>query len=464
MANKRRAKKIQAPYRRYVYRLNFTEANSSDEEEEEDVLENDVAKKDVYGTTLQNFKANSHIISTYVLTNRFVFKGNIWPRSQFEKIDVLQCALTNQNKNFEENMERAKFELENELKLMKLPVEIIVKILEILDARGKLKPKFLRVCKLFYLIAFPMIYRRPHLKATNFFLFVETMSLNKKSGEYVQELDLSSVIQSGKNAFVLKLLKRSKKQLRVFVAPQTSFGLAPLLSLKNCHQLRILDLRLVSETLDLRELFNSIEALQNLTHLSFPRSSVAINNFNNVNWPPQLSFLRLSGGISDDFLLETKFPSTITQLEFSHCPAIKEFGFQQLIRKMGKTLKTLKVQYPMPGLREKSLDPVFYYCPNLLVLEVAVDYVSSSFFDEENLGYMEYPRPLKTMYLESSGMLGTSTRLDPIDLAVALNDERLPNLKNIRCTAKLGWDPKSEYVDFIVNALDERGGGIYIGY
>lgn len=61
-------------------------------------------------------------------------------------------------------------------------------------------------------------------------------------------------------------------------------------------------------------------------------------------------------------------------------------------------------------------------------------------------------------------MLGTSTKLDPIDLAIAINEDRLPFLKNIRCTAKLGWDPKSEYVTFIVDALDERGGGLYIGY
>ncbi|CAH2355979.1 F-box protein [[Candida] railenensis] len=352
-----------------------------------------------------------------------------------------------------------------ESKLMKLPVEILVSILEILYYRGKLKPKYLRVCKLFYFIAYPLIYRAPRLKSSNFFSFVESISANKRGGaEYIQELDLSGVIQSGKNAFVSKLLKRTKKQLQVFVAPQASFGLAPLLSLKNCSNLKILDLRLVSETLNLSELFNSIRSLQNLTHLSFPRSSVAIGDYTAVAWPPKLSYLRLSGGISDDFLLKTEFPPTITQLEFAHCPHIKEFGFQLFIRKMGSNLKTLKVQYPMPGLRERSLDPVFYYCKNLLVLEVAVDYVSSTFFDEENLSYLDFPRPLKTLYIESSGMLGTSTRLDPIDLAVALNDERLPKLKNIRCTAKLGWDPKSEYVSFIVDALDERGGGIYIGY
>ena len=67
-------------------------------------------------------------------------------------------------------------------------------------------------------------------------------------------------------------------------------------------------------------------------------------------------------------------------------------------------------------------------------------------------------------WFDCSGMLGTSTRLEPIDLAIALNEERLPMLKNVRCTAKLGWDPQSEYVSYIVDELDDRGGGLYIGY
>lgn len=400
----------------------------------------------------------------YVLTTQHLFRGKMWPKSQFEKVDVLKCALNNGNEEFKAKMKIIERTMIEEGSKMNLPVEIVVLVLKILQARDKLKPKFLRVCKLFYAIVLPMIYERPKLKATNFFSFVETISANKKIGDNIRELDLSYIIQSGKNAFVAKLLKRARKHLEVFVAPQTSFGLGPLIALKNSQQLKILDLRLVSETLNLEELFHSIKNLDHLTHLSFPRSSIQLDNLGDISWPPQLSFLRISGGISDDFLMNTKFPSTITQLEFAHCPSIKDLGFRETLLKHGHHLKNLKIQYPMPGLKDNSLDCVFGYCPNLLVLEIAVDYVSNTFFDEENLGYMEYPRPLRTLYIDSSGMLGTSTKLDPIDLAVALNEGRLPHLKNIQCTAKLGWDPKSEYVGYIVDELDERNGGLYIGY
>lgn len=411
-----------------------------------------------------NAKTNLGIYSTYILSNQQNFKGKIWPRSQFEKVDVLKCCINNGNEEFNKIMEIHKREVEANLKMMKLPVEIIVYILEILEARDVLKPKYLRVCKLFYLIVLPMIYRRPRLKATNFFSFVETIAANKTIASNIQELDLSYIIQTGKNAFVAKLLKRSKANLAVFVAPQTSFGLGPLIALKNCTKLKILDLRLVSETLNLVELFNSINNLDELTHLSFPRSSIEVHDFKSIHWPPRLSFLRLSGGITDDFLMQSEFPSTITQLEFAHCPAIKDFGLHNLLFKFGENLTSLKVQYPMPGLKDNSLDLVFSYCPNLTVLEVSVDYISSTFFDEEVLSYLPSPRPLKTLYIESSGMLGTSTKLDPVDLAIAINEERLPFLKNLRCTAKLGWDTKSEYVSYIIDTLDERGGGFYVGY
>lgn len=290
------------------------------------------------------------------------------------------------------------------------------------------------------------------------------MTVDKKIGEFIRDLDLSNVNQSGKNAFVAKLLKRSRKYLEAFTAPQTSFGLAPLIALRGCEHLKILDLRLVSETLNLEELFHSIRLLNNLTHLSFPRSSLEIDNYNNVQWPPKLEFLRVSGGISDEFLMMSEFPQTISHMEFAHCPKVRHVGFQCFLYKVGVHLKSLRIQFPMPCLQSDSLDIVFKYCPNLLVLEVSVDYMSAEFFDEDSLLLLPYPRPLRTLYIDSSGMLGTTDKLDPLDLALALGDNRLPNLKNVRCTAKLGWDPKFDGVSYIANELDERNGGLYVGY
>lgn len=459
MANKRRPKKTKAPYKRYVYKSNNFVVNSDDEEQDA-INDTNLQESTLQATNNARFKGAVQVQSIYVLSEQVDYHGKMWPWSKFEKIDVLQCALQGFNPNYKQLM----INQQSRSNLMVFPIEIFMRIFEILNDWGKLKPKFMRVCKSFYLIILPMIYKSPRLKATNFFNFVDSIANNKSLGNYIQSLDLSYIIQSGKNAFVAKLLKRTGKNLREFVAPQTSFGIGPMYALKNCENLQVLDLRLVSETLNLQELFKSIRNLKQLTLLSFPRSSVEIHDYDQIKWPPKLTFLRLSGGISDDFLYGLEFPELITCLEFAHCPAISDIGFRQILFRIGRNLKSLKVQYPMPGLKGDSLDQVFIYCPNLTVLEITVDYVSLMLFDEQYLEYTNKPRPLRTLYVNSSGMLGTLSRLDPIDLAVALNDGRLPNLKNMQCTAKLGWNPESEAVEYIADELDERNGGLYIGY
>ncbi|KAI3406431.2 hypothetical protein KGF56_000912 [Candida oxycetoniae] len=400
-------KKVRAPYRSYKS-SDFSKENSDDLGQDED-----------------DDKSSNK--SAGVLS-----KCTLWPVSKFEKINVLNCALQDGEPKVQSGS------MHN---LVVFPIEIFIKIFEILEHSGELKPKFMRVCKLFYQIILPMIYRAPHLRATNFFKFVETLSNNKRLGHYIYSLDLAYVNQSGKNAFVARLLKQSKAHLESFVAPQTSFGFGPLIALKNCQNLKILDLRLVSET-----------------------SSIEINDYQEISWPAGLTFLRLSGGIDDDFPFHSNLPSSITSLEFAHCPSITDFGLKQFLNKIGANLKSFKVQYPMPGLKGNTLDDVFHLCPNLRVLEVYVDYLSSTFFDESLFGGVDYSKCLRTLYINSSGSLGTSNRLDPIDLAIALEDGRFPLLKNVQCTAKLGWNPKSESVRYIAEELDERNGGLYIGY
>lgn len=468
MANKRRAKKIRPPYRKYVYRSNFTtkEDLEDEEEHEETVTPSGFASWEDF-----SMKTNTNIHLVYVLTEREGPQGKRWPVLQFEKVDVLFWCLYSSSDEYKRKLEELEakkmVELERQKRqqnLLTLPVEIIIHILEILLYQNRLRPRFLRLLKLFYAITMPLIYRRPVLNGNNFFQFVDTILGKNTHGMYIRDLDLSSVNQLGKNAFVAKLLKRSRPFLEAFTAPQTSFGLGPLIALRSCEHLRVLDLRLVSETLNLEELFHSIRDLKQLTHLLFPRSSLEIENYLNINWPPKLEFLRVSGGISDDFLIRSDFPLSIKHMEFAHCPKVAHSGFQHLLLKLGANLKSLRIQFPMPGLQGNSLDTVFIYCPNLQTLEVTVDYLSQAIFDDDLLPMLPYQRPLRRLFISSSGMLGTNDKVDPVDLALALSEEKLPLLRFVRCTAKLGWDSNSEYVSFIAQELEERKGGLYIGY
>lgn len=465
MANKRRPKKARVPYRRYgpggIISKNGSNntahggTSDEEEEEEEEVKQSDVVKSSHYDT---KFDLSS---SDY---------SSAWPISKFQKIDVLKFAIISEKVKKGEMIE---FPVEfgyKQIELsapnddnLKLPIEIIHLILKYVE---KLDPKYLRVCKMFYHLYCPILYEKPHLDSYNFFQFVETLSsIKNKVGKHVKVLDLSTIIQSGKNSYVSKLLRRCSENLEVFVAPQTSFGYAPLVSLRGCKKVKVLDLRLVSETMNLKELFYSIRNSTDLTHLSFPRSSITCEAYDGTFWPPNLWYLRLSGGISDEFIMGSTLPKSITRLEFAHCPMLKEFAMYQLLAKFGENLTHLSIQYPMPGLGEQSMDYVFTYCPNLLFLQVTVDYCSRFLFSEDLLPKLfSKDRPLKTLWIDSSGGLGQGSKIHPDDLTIALMEDRLPCLKYVRITSKLGWDLNSNDVSDLINVLEERDGGLYINY
>ena len=346
-----------------------------------------------------------------------------------------------------------------QLQLMALPIEIIVWIFEIYCHTYRIRSKHLTLSKLLYAALVPLVYHHPVLKATNFYGFVDAITKKRHLGRQVKQLDMSTVVQLGKNAFVAKLLKRLAPSLETFVAPCTSFGFGPLLALKNCLNLKILDLSLVLEMLDLGELFRLVSRLQHLTHLAFPRSLVEITDYETICWPPRLAHLHISGGVTDDFLIKLTFPLTITTLEFSNCPQIHDSGFHDILLKVGRNLTCFRIQYPMPNLSLGALDVVFNYAPFLKELEVLVEYVLGTFFDEDNL-VPDPQRPLRVLYLGSLGSLGTTTKLDPIDLAIALDDGRLPNLKHVITLARLGWGENTESVAYIADDLDQKGGGL----
>ncbi|ODQ80970.1 hypothetical protein BABINDRAFT_182972 [Babjeviella inositovora NRRL Y-12698] len=445
-SNKQRPKKFRPLYKRYVYGSNSNKTYSSGDEDEAEAP--------------KPFANNVPIVrSIYVLTDAF-FTGRVWPKSKFEKVDVLRCAIHGRNTDYEMVEEEVYEEVTDESHLLKLPVELIQYILEILAAT-KLSPRFLRLNKMFYQICMPLIYERPDISSHNFFKFVEAITNNKKLGGNVKVLDMRQIQQSSKNSFVSRLLRRCSSSLQSFTAPQTSFGYAPLVSLRHCHDLKVLDLRLVSETVDLKELFDAIKSAKHLTHLSFPRSSVQCNDYENL-WPPNLWYLRLSGGISDDFLYNSEFPGTIRKLEFSHCPYVTKSSIYHLLHKLGGKLTSLVIQYPMPGLGGSDMDMIFKYCPNLLSLEITVDYVSKDLFEDYCLPLLRYPRPLKNIYIESSGMIGQGDKLHPDDLTLALIDDKLPCLLNVKINVKLGWNPESDDMEDLVGVLEERGGGVYM--
>ncbi|KAH3681576.1 hypothetical protein WICPIJ_007450 [Wickerhamomyces pijperi] len=466
MANKRRPKKTKPPYRRYGPDLHGL--NSMRKEGEGDYANSDDE------ITLDSLIKKSKPVE--LKQERMT----LWPVSQFEKVDVLKFAILCETIRrgdtssipqdlrllFKDQQRQYQQQLQQRFPEMVFPLELWILILNFLPAS---QPELLTVCRAFFQIYVPILYADPQLNAHNFFPFVESLTNSRKRqyGFFVHRLDLSPIIQSGKNSYVSKVLRRCSTNLRTFVAPQTSFGYAPLVSLHGCTNIRVLDLSLVSETVKLKELFHAIENAMHLTHLSFPRSSIQCEGYEDAKWPPGLQYLRLSGGITDEFLINSKLPSSITKLEFAHCPIVSEFAIYNFLSKCGDSLQTLSIQYPMPNLKHNGMDFLFTYCPNLLTLQIPVDYVTRFLFADSLLPLLpnNLQRPIHTIYIESSGALGQSSKLHPDDLILAIYEDRLPCLKWVSVTSKLGWvNLASEDTQVLAGELEERGGGLFLNH
>ncbi|CAH01501.1 Pfu1p [Kluyveromyces lactis] len=426
MANKRRPKKVKPPYRKYVGGVGFTHTQGFSQIAEE----NDT-------TNIQKFNE---------LQINEIRNPSDSEESRLQG-DSVRSDVTDYGG-------------------MKLPLEIFDLTISMMSPQD-IRMNLVLVCRAWYLICIPKLYRTPKLTSRNFLKFVETVLADRKrkTCEHVVHLDLSPIIQSGKNSYVSKVLRRCSKNLVSFTAPQTSFGIAPLISLKSCQNLKYLDLGLVSETVNLKELFLAIKNFHELTHLSFPRSSIQCDGYRDFQWPPNLQYLKLSGGITNEFVQETIFPNTIKILEFSFCPQINEHSIYTVLAKIGDNLTQLYFHYPMPALKDNSLDHVFRYCSNLKVLQLMIDYCTRWVFSEYFFTQLPYPRPLRTLILECSGHLGQTFKVHPDDLTIAICEGRLPCLKIIRISSRLGWDSQGDDVGDLVSSLEEENGGsMYITY
>jgi hypothetical protein len=344
-----------------------------------------------------------------------------------------------------------------------LPPEVVDIILSYLPR--PVSPEILYVSRAWYVAGMAHVYACPRLNVGNYSKFVETISSSHSVGNMVKILDLRNIIQSGKNSYTSRLLRRCSSSLETFIAPQTSFGYAPLVSLRQCTELKTLDLGLVSETVDLRELFLAIRNAKKLERLEFPRSSVFCKQYDHV-WPTNIKYVGLAGGISNAFVTETIFPRTITHLSMNHCPFITSETLRSLCGRLGGHLTNLKVTFPLPALRPNALDSILMLCPNLNVLHVSVDYLSRYVFADLNMptdsrGHV-VAHPLKYLTLDSSGMLGQAGKIQADDISLAILEDKLPKLTHIRISNKLGWNPENEEMCELLEVLETRDGGVWV--
>ena len=363
-----------------------------------------------------------------------------------------------------------------------LPDEIIIQILSYV-AQPSQSPQALAVAKRtlasccflshkWYDAAVPLLYERPILWGRNFDLFVRTICPSKNAhvirsplAELVKVLDLSHLVHEGSRSTTARLIGRTKGQLEEFVAPVATFSAHCFPALSKCAHLKVLDLSLVAESPPLPDLFRTISHLNNLRTLRLPRSSGfgVHHKPSSFGWPPNLDELCLSGGIDAHFLHGiVSFPSALRHLTIENCPNAKSHAVTHLLKKAVRplpNLESLKIAH-MPRISRYALDDVLLLLPQLQKLSVSIDYVSEAMFDPTHFHHnaqtipeddLEYDAPghqpsplhhtLRTLELTVSSTSHTvRDKLAPIDILIAISEQALPKLRQVRVSRELDWE------------------------
>ncbi|WPG99011.1 Hypothetical protein R9X50_00181300 [Acrodontium crateriforme] len=372
-----------------------------------------------------------------------------------------------------------------------LPDEILIHIISFIDAQADSAQPTLAVCCLlshrWYSAAVPFLYARPYLYGANFDPFVRSIcpSINlhvraSPLSELVRELNMGRLVHQGSRSLTARLLGRTKGSLEIFVAPQASFAMNCFPALAKCKNLRILDLSLVSESPPLPELFRTVSHLPKLRVFKLPRSS-GMGTLQHtpiaLPWPPTLEDVTLSGGIDAHFVHGlTTFPHSLRRLTINHCPQVKGSAIMNLLRSAVRPLASLESLSisNMPRLSSYALNDVLSLLPKLTRLSVSVDYITPAMFDigrytDFKDGFtastsiedtnIDAPRQhrLRTLELTTSGNTGVEDKISPIDVLIALDDQALPCLRQVRVAQALLWHSSATLRDTeaLADALQE---------
>jgi len=251
---------------------------------------------------------------------------------------------------------------------------------------------------------------------------------------------MGELVHDGSKSLTARLLGRLKGSLTEFVAPQASFSINSFAALSKCTALTHLNLSLMSASISIKLLFQTLQALTQLETLFFPRTSSHDHERDKVayDWPPKLRALHLAGGI-DDFFLRVhvcNVPSCLETLSIQHCPQIYTFSLQETLERIGPQLAHLTIRHPMNQLQLGVLDHILMWCPNLLALRVSADYISDLLFDPENIPQSS---KLRILDLDCSDAAGAEVGISPDCIWVAIDNGYLPDLRSIRVSARLAW-------------------------
>lgn len=336
----------------------------------------------------------------------------------------------------------------------------------------------------------------PHVTGANFDKFVTTVCPSKNAhirqsalAGFVKKLDMGELVHDGSKSLTARILGRLKATLAEFRAPQASFSVNCFAALSKCRALTHLDLSLMSAAISIkyvefasisiepsltmmyRTLFHTLEALDQLETLFFPRTS--IHDYSKeaapYTWPPKLRALHLAGGIDDVFLRihVTNVPITLERLSIQHCTMVYPGAVRDSLQAIGPRLRHLTLRHPMNRLWAGAVDSVLSWCPHLTALRISADYVSEAFLEKPNV-FEDHP--LQILDIDCSPSAGPDVCINPDVVWSAIDDGLLPWLRSVRVNARMAWNATQELRENMTDLSDlmialekERPSGIKAG-
>lgn len=348
-----------------------------------------------------------------------------------------------------------------------LPSEIVAHILGFLPRRlgsqGTLWACTL-VSRVWYTSSIALLYEHPYLDGSRFEAFVRTVCPSKNAhirqsslSVLVKSLDMSSLVHNSSRSQTARLLGRLKGNIVKFVAPQSSFAINSFAPLSKCANLKLLNLSLISASISLKILFQTLKSLQQLETLFFPRTSGEGKNdsFTTYPWPPKLKALHLAGGVDDMFMIHQlrTIPDSLEVLSIQHCAQVHTYSLLPVLGHIGPKLRHLTIRYPMPHFNSGDLNTLLNICPKLKALRISADYISDDLLAVEQ-------HPLRILDIESSpAYMPNEVGLTAGRLYQTVEGGGLPDLRSVRVTKKLGWKdtPSSQQdVSDLAEAMEDH--------
>ncbi|OBT77744.1 hypothetical protein VF21_03816 [Pseudogymnoascus sp. 05NY08] len=317
-------------------------------------------------------------------------------------------------------------------KEIELPLEVLIQIVSYIPRRQQYQKTLWACClvsRAWYSAAIMFLYERPHIGGGNFQEFVATICPSKNAhirksqlAGMVKILDMGTLVHDGSKSLTARLLGRLKGSLEEFVAPQASFSINSFAALAKCKNLKFLNLSLMSASISIRVLFQTLKSLDKLETLFFPRTSNQDEGrASPYDWPPKLQALHIAGGVDDYFLRvhATNIPSAL----------------QEFLLTVGPQLRHLTLRHPLIKLPPGVLNGVLQWCPNLVALRISVDYVSDALLESNGVKR----HPLRVLELDCSNSADAEVGISPDSIWLAIDNGYLPDLRSIIVNARLAW-------------------------